>query len=153
MAFATLRYALSTADVHFAQASQELQAIIAANPGKLADKVEDALEKFQSASARLDRARPDRLAAIGNLEGAIGDLEAAVKEGLDAAQGQELMKELSTVARQLAAAEINMTTANNGNARKIAEANRSLAEGDGLRAAGKFKDAVNKYKDALSKVL
>jgi Zn-dependent M28 family amino/carboxypeptidase len=152
MAFTILQYASSTVDVQFAQVSQGLQAIIAANPGPLADKVEDALAKFQSASAELAKTRPDRQAAIGNIEGANGDLEAAVKEGLDAAQGAALMDELTSVARQFAAGAINMAIANNRSPSRIAEAQRSLADGDALRTAGRFKDAVNKYKDALSKV-
>jgi hypothetical protein len=62
------------------------------------------------------------------------------------------MDELASVARQFAAAAVNMAIADNRDGQKIAEAQQSLTAGDGLRAAGKFKEAVNRYKDALSKV-
>jgi tetratricopeptide (TPR) repeat protein len=150
IAYATIQNAMNA--VELAQTSDELQAILDANPGtSLADKVEDVLAKVQSATAELSKSPPDLQAVLGNIEGAVGDLEAAVKEGLDGAQGLHLSNLLSASARQFASGAINEAVAQNGNRGKIREAQRSLAEGDALRASGKFKDAVSKYKDALSK--
>jgi hypothetical protein len=150
IAYATIQNAMNA--VELAQASDELQAILDANPGtSLADKVEDVLAKVQSATAELSKSPPDLQAVLGNIEGAVGDLEAAVKEGLDGAQGLHLSNLLSASARQFASGAINEAVAQNGDRGKIRDAQRSLAEGDSLRASGKFKDAVSKYKDALSK--
>ena len=54
-----------------------LQNIIDTAPGTpLADKVEDALQAVETALAELAGTPPDKQAAVGNLEGAAGDLEA-----------------------------------------------------------------------------
>lgn len=81
-----------------------LQAIIDSNiETPLADKVEDALAKAQTALEELDKTTPDNQAAVGNIEGAVGDLEAAVNDGLlDSAEGNHLIDQLESVASQLA---------------------------------------------------
>lgn len=136
---------------------RELQQIIDENPGTpLADKAEDALAKAQTALDELAKTPPDYQAAVGNMEGAVGDLEAAAKdELLDAEQGTELMNLLTCAAWQLGAGAIYQAIDCEADADKIAEADQALAEGEGLWAAGAYagayKDAVNKYKDALAK--
>jgi serine protease AprX len=130
----------------------ELDAIIAANPGARSDKLEDARDKLRKALGELEKTPPARQAAMGAIEGALGDLQAARAEGhLDAAQSTRLLDRVTGAARQLAVDAIKEATARGGDAAKIAEANRSLTEGDALRDAGDFKAAVNKYKDALAK--
>jgi hypothetical protein len=133
--------------------SRSLQAIVDNNPGTpLADKVGDALAKAQTALHELTKTPPDQQAAVGNSEGAIGDLEATVKDGLlDSAQGTPLMEQLTGIAGQLAADAVDQATAWGGDPTKINEAQQALAAGDGLRASGAFKDAVNQYKEALAK--
>jgi len=81
-----------------------LEDIVLDNPDTpLADKVEDALAKAQTALDELTKAPPDNQAAVGNIEGAVGDLEAAVSDGLlDPMQGTQLMDEFTRIARQLA---------------------------------------------------
>ena len=89
---------------------------------------------------------------MGAIEGAVGDLEAAVQDGLlDAAQGEQLMEDLAAAARKLAANALDEAVAQGGDPAKIIEAQQAFVQGDGLRASGAFKDAVNKYKDALAK--
>ena len=129
----------------------ELQNIIDDNPGTpLADKVEDAQASVQTVINELNKTPPDNQAAAGNIEGAIGDIEAAINEGLDPVVGAELMDALAGIASQLALDAIDEAIANSGDEDKISEAEASLAEGDALRDSGSYKDAVNKYKDALS---
>ena len=130
---------------------QDLQDLVDANPGTLlADKVEGAVASLDTALAELAKTPPDNQAAVGNLEGAVGDLQAAVDAALlDAAQGAQLMDALAGVAQQLAADALAEAIAQGGDAGKIADAQDSLAQGDTLREAQAFKDAVNKYKDAL----
>ena len=126
--------------------------LVVSNPGTpLADKVEDAAAQAQSALDELNKTPPDNQAALGNLEGAVGDLEAAVNEGLDAAQGAGLMDDLAGVARQLAAEALAQAIALGGDPDVIADAKESFDEGDALRASGAFKGAVSEYKDALAK--
>jgi len=133
--------------------SDDIEDIIAANPDtSLADKLEDANAKVKTAQLELDKTPPDNQAAAGNIEGAIGDIEAAAKDGLlDPAQGSQLMDDLAGIARQLASDAIDAATAGGGDPVKILDSEQSLSDGDSLRALGQFKDAVNKYKDALAK--
>ncbi len=121
----------------------------------LGDKVEDALAKAQTALSELTETPPDNQAAVGAIEGAVGDLCAAVNdEGLDDPdQGTQLMDELAGVARQLAAEAIEEAIDAGGNAQ---DAQASLLIGDALRALAQgdcdlFKDTVKEYKNALSK--
>lgn len=131
----------------------DLEDIVLNNPDTpLADKVEDALAKAETALDELTKTPPDNQAAVGNIEGAVGDLEAAVSDGLlDPVQGTQLMDEFAAIARQLAVDALDQAIASGGDPGPINEAQQALAEGDVLRSLGAFKNAVNKYKDALAK--
>ena len=133
--------------------AEEIQASIDANPDtSLGDKLEDALGKLGITLIELNKTPPDNQAAMGNIEGAVGDLEAAI--GLDPAQDvaiTDLMDQLTGTARQLASDAIEAATAGGGDPGKIDDTLQALAEGDALRSEGAFKDAVIKYKDALAK--
>ena len=139
--------------------TQQIADIIENNPEtELADKIEDALYKTQTALEELTKSTPDRQAAVGNIEGAVGDLEATVKDDLlNINEGIQLMDKLTSIARELAIDAINEAIAQGGDSDKIEEAQEYLVDGDTLRANGlsgeyeDFKKAVNKYKDALSK--
>jgi YVTN family beta-propeller protein len=130
----------------------DLQDIVESNPGTpLADKVEDAQAKLETALDELTKTPPDNQAAVGNIEDAVGDLEAAVDDGLlDEAQGTQLMNELAGIARLLAVSSLEEAIALGGDPDVINDAQQALDDGDALRASEAFKDAVNKYKDALS---
>jgi hypothetical protein len=118
----------------------------------LADKAEDVHAKLVAALAELGKTPPDGAAAIGNLEGAAGDLQSMVRSGLlSAAEGAALMGDLAEAGRLLADGAIADAIARGGNAAKIAEAQGALAAGDARRAAGRYKDALSRYKDAYSK--
>ena len=136
-----------------ADVAAALEAIVAANPGtRLADKVEDALAEVEVALAKLSQTPPDRAGSLGAIEGAAGDLEAAVKARLlGSAQGTELLDRLAHAARLLAVEAIGEARARGGSARKIASAEQALARGDTRRASGRFKQAVAAYKDAVAK--
>jgi hypothetical protein len=54
---------------------------------EIADKVEDAVVKLNDGLSELVKTPPDRQASLGNIEGAVGELEAAVKDGLLDSQG------------------------------------------------------------------
>ena len=119
--------------------------------------MEDALAGVQSASMELAKTPPDNQAAVGNIEGAVGDLQAVIDDGLlDPEQGTLLMDQLSGITRQLALIAINQAMDQEGDPDKIAEAQQSLANGDSLRVSAAFedcdcyKDTVNEYKNALS---
>ena len=127
-----------------------LQQIVDLSPGTpLADKVEDGLAKVQTVLEELAKDPPDTQAALGTLEGAVGDLAAAEDEGLG--QGTALMDQLAGIARALAQIAIADAVAQGGEADKISDAQEALADGDALRAAFGFKDAVARYKDAVAK--
>jgi hypothetical protein len=133
----------------------ELQGIVDSNPDTdLADKIEDALGYMATACDALTQAPPDNQSAIGAIEGAVGDLQAAVDAGLlGAVQGRDLMDRLAGAARLLAADALAQAQAIAlpDDATVIAEAEQALADGDALRDSGAFKDAVNEYKDTLAK--
>ena len=117
-----------------------------------ADKVADAAAKAQTALMELDKTPPDNQAALGNIEGAVGELEAAINEGLDTAQANALMDQLLAIARQIVMTALDQAIAlGSADPSVIEEAEMFLDDGDALRDVGDFKDAVNKYKDALSK--
>ncbi len=102
-------------------------------------------------TALIELNKPKIQAAVGAMEGAVGDLEAAVKDGLlVTAAGNDLMDRFAGVARQLATDALDEANARPSDPTKIAEAQDALAEGDTLRAAEAFKDAVSKYKDAVA---
>jgi len=132
--------------------SDDLEEIINANPGTpLADKLEDANAQVETALVELNKTPPDNLAAVGNLEGAVGDIQVLVDAG---DLGNELLDQLTEIVRQIAADAIDIAINTPGSDPvEIADAQQFLADGDTLRTAGQFKDAVAKYKDALSKAL
>ena len=111
-------------------------------------KLGNATAKSETALDELNKMPPDNQAAVGNIEGAVGDLEAAILDGLALAVGEALMDAFVAVARQLAVTAIDDAVDRGGN---VGDAQDALAAGDDLRASGAFKDAVNKYKDALAK--
>jgi lantibiotic leader peptide-processing serine protease len=130
---------------------EQLEALIARG-GKLADKAEDAHAKLTVALAELAKTPPDGAAALGNLEGAVGDLEAMVKSKLvTATEGTALIDPLATAGRLLAEDAIADAVARGGDADKIDEAQNALDAGDARRAAGRYKQALSRYKDAYSK--
>ena len=130
----------------------ELDALIAAGPPASADKLEDARAKLQTALAELGKSPPARQAALGALEGAVGELEAAVAGGhLGSAQGAGLMDRVAGGARQVAVDAIAAARARGGSGAGIAAAEQALADGDAQRSAGSYKAAVSRYRDALSK--
>ena len=105
---------------------------------------------MQDALASIAATPPDNQAALGNLEGAIGDVESAVNEGLDPAQAASFMDQVANIARVVAEGAIVDAITQGGHPDKISDAQQALAEGDTLRAAQAFKDAVAKHKDALA---
>ena len=124
----------------FESAEDTLQDII--NSGTpLAGKVEDALGKVQTALEELAKDPPDTQAALGNLEGTVGDLEAALDEGVT--QATAVMIQIAGIARALAEEAIGDAIAQGGDPDKVAEAQDALAGGDVLRANETFKDAVH----------
>lgn len=130
-----------------------LQGLIDADPGSdLADKLEDVVAAIAVALDELRRDPPDNQAAAGVIEGAVGDLEAAVEAGLfaDPATGLEQTDRLVTAARLLATTAIDVAIEAGGEAAKIREAQDSLAAGDAYRADGRLKDAAAAYKNAVS---
>lgn len=125
---------------------------LAGPPGTpLADKIDDALAKLGTARAELAKQPPDRQAALGALEGAAGDIEAAVQDGLlGAGQATPVLKQLAAVAHLLASTEIEEAVARGGRAAEIEKAQQALAAGEARESAGAYKDAINRYKDALA---
>jgi hypothetical protein len=125
---------------------------------KLADKAEDAVAKLESAADELTKNPPDSQAAAGGIEGAVGDLEAAVAdECLDVETGVGLMDDLAGVTRRLATRSLDVAEERGGKRGEIRDAVRALDEGDRERDRGRrgdlaaFKRAAAKYKDALAK--
>ncbi|MHA2356190.1 MAG: hypothetical protein ACXADC_13500 [Candidatus Thorarchaeota archaeon] len=130
-----------------------LQDIIDANPNtSLAEEIEDVLSRVQNALDELDKTPPDNLAAIGNIEKAVSDLEAAVRdEILDLDLGKQLLDSFLAIARQIVVNALDHAIAAGGDLDSIDEAVQYLAEGDALWSSGDYKKAVDKFKDALSK--
>jgi tetratricopeptide (TPR) repeat protein len=146
----TLRVSDPTNVIH--QVFEDIQDIIGASPNApIADKLEDAAGSAAVALIELNESPPDLLAALGNLEGAVGDLEAALSEGLDPAVLISLMTTLANAGRHTVQTKLDVAISGNGHPPEIAEAEYLLTEGDALRDAGAYKDAVSKYKDALAK--
>jgi len=131
----------------------DIQDIIDSNPGTpLADKLNDAISYVETVLVELNKNPPDNQAALGNLEGAVGDVEAAVNEGLDETTGNTTMDAMAGIALQIAQVAIDIAINTPGSdSGEIADAQQYLADGDALRVNEEFKDAVAKYKDALSK--
>ncbi len=131
----------------------ELQEIVDMSLGTpLADKLEDAIAYLITASEELEKTPPDNQAALGNIEGAVGDVEAARDDGLYSAEVlNQCMDRLAGIARQLAVSAIDEAIARGGDPSAIADAQQSLADADAHRGSSEFKDAISKYKDALAK--
>ncbi len=116
------------------------------------DKLEDVIAKIEGAVEELRKSPPDRQAGMGNIEGAAGDLEAAVNEGSVASEeGTQFLITLTDVARRVAVRAIANATRSGEKPSEISEAQDFLAEGDSLASQEKHKDAVAKYKDAVAK--
>jgi hypothetical protein len=83
----------------------ELTAIVKSNPGTaVADKLEDVAAKTQTAMQELQKTPSDDPAALGNIQGAKGDLGAAIKDKLlNAYHGGQLMSELTAIETQIQA--------------------------------------------------
>lgn len=129
----------------------ELRAIADGNPGPTADKLEDALEKVEQSLAEFAKTPPDRVAGLGNVEGAAGDLEAVIDDGLlDAAAGDELMDRMSIAALALAEEAIVDAESRGADPSKIAQAKQARDQGDALGLAGRYKTAIAEYRHALS---
>ncbi len=129
----------------------QLQDLATQLPGST-DKIEDALAKSQTVLEELAKEPPDQQAAMGNIEGVVGELEAMISdEFIGPALGKQIASELTGAARILASLAIETAIDSGGDQQIITDANALLADGDNLRAAIAFKDAVNKYKDALAK--
>ena len=71
-----------------------LKDLVDSDPGSaMADKITDGISKLQTASDELEKMPPDYPAALGNIEGAVGELEASLDAGLlDPAEGARLME-------------------------------------------------------------
>jgi hypothetical protein len=124
---------------------------------KLADKAEDARDKIDEAAEKLAKDPPDRQATAGGIEGAIGDLAAAVDDGcFEPEHGVGIMDDLLGVSRELAVEALDVAS-DRGKRDEIHEAEKFLAKGDSARRQGRrgsldaFKDAAKWYKDALAK--
>ncbi len=93
-----------------------------------ADMADDAIAKLETAKDELAKDPPDNQAAAGNIEGAIGDIQAAVDSGdLAAATGNRLMDQLAGIVRQFAQDAIYEAIVYSGDQDKISEAEASLA--------------------------
>ena len=109
--------------------------LIIALADEIEDKIEDVQDKVQTALNELSKEPPDAQAALGNIEGAVGELEAAVLDGvLDAGTGTQLANQLAEWARQLAEEALDKAMTG-GDPTVIAEANQALLEGDALAKA------------------
>jgi hypothetical protein len=68
----------------------------------IADKAEDVRNKLLTSISKLSKSPPDIPAAQGNIEGAQGDLQAMIDDGLiDPEKGLALMNLLSALSSQL----------------------------------------------------
>ena len=68
----------------------------------IADKAEDVRNKLLTSISELSKSPPDIPAAQGNIEGAQGDLQAMIDDGLiDPEKGLALMNLLSALSSQL----------------------------------------------------
>ena len=128
----------------------DLEDLLAATGSKkLEDKVEDVIANLRQALRKIGN---DRQGAVGELEGAAGDLEAAVKSKLlGQAQGHAFLDRVAGAARLLAVEAIEEAEDAGGDEAKIDDAKRALDEGDARLDAKRFKAAVAKYKDAVAK--
>jgi len=126
-------------------------ALVTLNPNLVgyadADMADDAIAKLETAKDELNKDTPDSQAAAGNIEGAIGDIEAAINEGLDPIVGAELMGALVDVVKQMADDAIDDAIARGAD---VATANNKFSEGVTAEGVEDFKTAASKYKDTLA---
>lgn len=85
--------------LHLQDLVDELQYIVTNKPGTAAaDKIEDVVAKVVSAQNELKKTPPDKSAALGNLAGAKGDLQAAIKDKLlNSTQGNQFLNEIKAI--------------------------------------------------------
>jgi Tol biopolymer transport system component/alpha-tubulin suppressor-like RCC1 family protein len=138
------------ADEQLAGVARDLGELVAANPGTpLAAKAEDARARVEAARQQLAATPGYRMGPLGELNGAVGSLAAAVEGGLlDAARGNALMDRITNAARLLAEAAIAAAVDRGADPKDVAKAERALAKGDEARAAGHYPDAVAQYQNA-----
>jgi hypothetical protein len=132
----------------------DLRALENAHPGSdLADKIQDVRQGTEVAYfERCVKSPPDRQAAAGNLEGAVGDMMDAVEDGLiSSAEGNAFMLRLLAVSRAMAGEAIDAARARGGRPGHIRRAEEHVAAGDAFRDAGHFEDAAEEYTDAISR--
>ena len=130
-------------------AATAAQALAAGIP--LAVMVGDALRASQEAVNELAQTPPDNHSALGDLQGAIGDLEVALGAGrLDPVEGAYLMDQLAGMARVVAVVALEQALAQSGDPNKINIARQALADGDRRRLQGAFKNAVASYENVLN---
>jgi len=96
---------------------------------------------------------PDMVAALGDLEQAVANLETAVKNQLVSAEdGTRLLKALSAAAELSATKAIEVADKSPGAKRSDIElARRKFEEGRAASQGGDFKKAVARFKEALHK--
>ncbi len=126
-----------------------LETIVIANPVECVDKFEDVLAKAMTAFDEFtNKNPPDNEAALGNIEGAVGDLEATFNDNECSNPGKltNLMKDLAGIAREVVNQAIEEASGDTTDAEAARDA------GNDHRTADEYKDAVSKYKDALSKL-
>lgn len=103
--------------------------------------------------AALDALRqddPGRQLAAAQLAAAVGDLDAALAQGLiDATRATTLRNQLAGVVRELAKVAIEEAVARRGDPADIAAARAARDSGDARRAAGDFSGAVQFYRQAI----
>jgi len=85
--------------LHLQDLVDELQYIVTNKPcTAAADKIEDVVAKVVSAQNELKKTPPDKSAALGNLAGAKGDLQAAIKDKLlNSTQGNQFLNEIKAI--------------------------------------------------------
>jgi dipeptidyl aminopeptidase/acylaminoacyl peptidase len=130
---------------------ENLEATIASRSrdGLSTDRLEEALTKLQAAREEFGRTPTDRLAALGDLQGAIENLYAAQDEGEISASGFSVIaRRFADNSRLTADQAIAEAKARGGNAEAIADAEAALDKGDEKRAASEFADAVAQYRKA-----
>ncbi len=134
-----------------------IKAVTDANPGS-EPNLDNARNTLKTAKDEVKANPPDTIAGFGNMEGAAGDISAAIDvPELNQSVGIELLNFLTSIAHDTAQDTIDWATAGGGNPTDITTANTHMATGDTHRTVGlggdhiKFKDAIASYKNAVSK--
>jgi Tol biopolymer transport system component len=132
-----------------------LESLIAsrASQGLPTDEQEAAVADLQGAREQLARTPPNRSHALGKLQGAARELEAALREGQLSQFGYGVLVQNTVHAARIAADQaIAEAVARGESEEAVAKAREAFAAGDSLRAAGQFKDAIHRYKKACDAV-